>query len=327
MPRPWAKMSAFSYTALINFTPYPLLMLHPLLILHLMALMLGLSGTACAPTPPEAATTPPASARTSDDFGAYWFTGEAELNSYSLTQARYGAQHEGHAVLIFVTEDFSRTKQVKLDHGPAAGADRVPILKLNLTKNFLTGIYPYSLMTSVFSPLDRARDSYPLKVTATAQEWCGHVFTQLNLRENAYHMQGFSYFETEGDSEGQLPLTYLEDGFWTHIRLDPASLPQGEAQVIPGIMDSRLRHRDLQAQMADLSLNTEGSLSHYRIHYPATGRSLTIHFEAAFPHVITGWEEVTGGLTTQATRRQTIRSPYWEKHQPGDTTLRRTLGL
>jgi len=35
-------------------------------------------------------------------FGDYWYTGEAELTSYELKQSRYGEIHEGHAVLIFV---------------------------------------------------------------------------------------------------------------------------------------------------------------------------------------------------------------------------------
>nr|MBC8451166.1 hypothetical protein [Planctomycetota bacterium] len=57
-------------------------------------------------------------------------------------QARYGEVHAGQAVLIFVTEDLSRSKQVKLDSVAGAGDDRVPVLKLNLTKKFDTGVYP-----------------------------------------------------------------------------------------------------------------------------------------------------------------------------------------
>ena len=46
------------------------------------------------------------------NFNKYWYAGEAELNSYTLSQARYGENHEGEAVLIFVTEDFSKSKYV-----------------------------------------------------------------------------------------------------------------------------------------------------------------------------------------------------------------------
>ncbi|MDP7238046.1 MAG: hypothetical protein QGI34_15090, partial [Candidatus Latescibacteria bacterium] len=47
------------------------------------------------------AARPPAS------FGDYWYQGKAEITSYTLKQARYGEIHDGHVVLIFVTEDFS----------------------------------------------------------------------------------------------------------------------------------------------------------------------------------------------------------------------------
>ena len=40
-----------------------------------------------------------------DTFNAYWYTGLAEITSYSLEQARYGEIHKGSAVLIFVSEE------------------------------------------------------------------------------------------------------------------------------------------------------------------------------------------------------------------------------
>ena len=47
------------------------------------------------------------------DFNAYWYGGEAEITSYELEQVRYGEVHKGTSVLIFVTEPFSKKKQVK----------------------------------------------------------------------------------------------------------------------------------------------------------------------------------------------------------------------
>ena len=81
-------------------------------------------------------------------FKSYWYNGEAEITSFDLQQARYGHTYPGQAVMIFVTEDFSKAKQVKLDHPEEAGNDRINVLKLNLTKKFNTGIYPYSMMLS-----------------------------------------------------------------------------------------------------------------------------------------------------------------------------------
>ncbi|MEQ9230208.1 MAG: hypothetical protein RIF46_05960, partial [Cyclobacteriaceae bacterium] len=101
-------------------------------------------------------------------FNAYWSKGGAEITSYDLEQARYGEIHKGTAVTVFVTEPFSKSKQVKLDDYKSAGDDRVNVLKLNLTKKFLTGIYPYSMMLSTFSPLD---GSPMIKSSMTVQEW------------------------------------------------------------------------------------------------------------------------------------------------------------
>ncbi|MEL6639199.1 MAG: septum formation inhibitor Maf, partial [Bacteroidota bacterium] len=116
-------------------------------------------------------------------FDEYWYRGEAELNSYRLEQARYGEIHEGEAVLVFVTEPFSRTKQVKLDDPGLTPQDRVSVMKLNLTKKFYTGVYPYSIMQSTFTPIDWETFPNSLKVSTSTQEWCGHTFTQLNLND------------------------------------------------------------------------------------------------------------------------------------------------
>jgi hypothetical protein len=73
-------------------------------------------------------------------FKDYWYQGKAEITSYKLTQARYGGIYKGTAVNIFVTEDFLPEKQVKAD---AKNKANIPILKLNSTKNFVTGILSY----------------------------------------------------------------------------------------------------------------------------------------------------------------------------------------
>ena len=127
----------------------------------------------------------------------YWYNGTAELNRYTLQQARYGEMREGDAVLIFVTEDFLKDQQVKYEGGPRDGVSSV--LKMNATKKFWTGVYPYSLMTSVFTPINEIAPS--LKVTTTAQEWCGHSYSQLNLRGNRYEGVLHSYFMREGDRQ------------------------------------------------------------------------------------------------------------------------------
>ena len=113
----------------------------------------------------------------SEEFKGYWFNGEAEITSYKLDQSRYGESREGTAVLIYVTEEFLPEAQVKA----STKSDKtIPILKMNATKNFNTGIYPYSIMQSTFYPI--SNNQHAIKVSSSIQEWCGHVFTQIENR-------------------------------------------------------------------------------------------------------------------------------------------------
>jgi hypothetical protein len=70
---------------------------------------------------------------------------------------------------------------------------------MNFTQSFTTGIYPYSMMLSVFNPIEEGRIHQGLKATASVQEWCGHTFAQINKLEDGYLWRSFSYFESEGD--------------------------------------------------------------------------------------------------------------------------------
>lgn len=262
---------------------------------------------------------------------AYWNQGKAEISRYALSQNRYGDLHFGNAVLIFVSEPFSRSKQVKLDDYAKAGGDLVNVLKLNFTKNFLTGIYPYSLMLSTFTPADGV--SPVLKVTMTGQEWCGHVFGQLNNRGDHYELQDFSYFESEGDQKTTLPAKLLEDEIWSRIRLNPATLPIGKISVIPGALVARLMHVPQKVETADASLaEQEGDLNIYTLKYAGSDRALAISFKKAFPHSIVGWQETYTDfsgklLTTTAKLTKTILSDYWSKHNNSDRALRKELDL
>jgi hypothetical protein len=270
--------------------------------------------------------------RLPNDFANYWYAGKAEIASYDLQQSRYGEIHTGHAVLIFVTEDFSKSKQVKLDYPQNTPRDKVGVMKLNFTKKFNTGIYPYSMMQSVFTPIDR--NSYPntLKTTMSSQEWCGHTFTQLNLKKDKYGITSYSYFEQEGDQQLETVSALLEDEIWNLIRLDYKSLPVGEITIIPGIFHSRLLHKPLSITQANASLTEDGAAMNYQLVYPKESRSLHISFEKAFPHKILAWQETTKGLggktlTTKATLKKTLHTAYWSKNKNKHSHLRDSLGL
>ncbi|MDO6759190.1 septum formation inhibitor Maf [Tamlana sp. 2_MG-2023] len=261
----------------------------------------------------------------SSEFKKYWYAGEAEISSYKLEQARYGEIREGSAVLIFVTEDFLPQKQVKADH---QNAENVPILKLNATKNFNTGIYPYSIMQSVFYPI--SNNQHALKVSNSIQEWCGHVYAQLNNRAQ-FEITSHSYFEGEADEKFNLRKTVLENELWTQLRIDPKSLPVGELKIIPSLEFTRLKHVPLKAFQATASLNK----STYSIHYPELNRTLSITFNPEFPFDILSWEESFKSgfgqnaniLTTKATKLKTIKSAYWKKNNNENEKLRASLLL
>jgi len=284
---------------------------------------------ACSPAKVEFSTNLP------EEFKNYWYQGQAELNSYNLEQARYGTTHDGKAVLVFVTEDFSKKKQVKLDNPQQAGNDAVKVMKLNYTKKFNTGIYPYSMMKSVFTPVNQQEFPHSLKVTTSSQEWCGHTFTQLNLDGNSYDVLLRSYFESEGDREFSVNAALLEDEVWNMIRLNPEALPTGEIDIVPSTFYQRLSHTDINVAKANASVENNGETKTYTLDYPDLNRSVSIEFQAQFPHKIMGWEETYPSgfgenaqkLTTKATLDETIMLDYWTRNQPDDQILREKLNL
>lgn len=267
----------------------------------------------------------------SGEFKNYWYAGKAEVGSYNLTQSRYGEDRVGKAMMIFVTEDFSNSKQVKLDDPDKAGTDKVSVLKLNMTRNFVTGIYPYSMMLSAFTPVERNRNPHTLKLSMSSQEWCGQAYSQLNLRHKNYIISNHSYFENEADEELNLKVSWLEDELWNRIRLDPKSLPVGEVDIIPGLFFSRLNHVGLDREKASCSLEEAADFNTYLISYPTHKRSLAIVFEKTFPHRIRGWTEKQeqNGKTqiTTATLDKLLITDYWTKNKNEFLYLRDSLGL
>lgn len=272
----------------------------------------------------------------SQSFRNYWYNGQAEISRYSLDQAQYGSMNPGEAVLVFVTEDFRTDTQVKLESDAKDKATSV--LKLNSIRRFVTGIYDYSLYSSVFTPVNTNKYDHSLKVTMSAQDWCGQTYSQLNLIDGAYEVLGRSYFEKNATEDYSIDKAWLEDEFWTRLRLNPESLPIGEATVIPAAYAARLAGQKLMPTKATGSLTTyEGSafsgksLRQYAVNYPEAKREVRIVFESQFPHSIVGWEETYTSrgkvLTTRATLTETIRSDYWSHNAPADTTLRRQLGV
>jgi hypothetical protein len=273
-------------------------------------------------------------------FTAYWYQGLAELNHYEVQQARYGELRRADAMLIFVTEDFLKDRQVKREYYDESSRTRsLSVLKLNSSLQFLTGIYPYSVLTSVFTPVDFRNHPRSLKLTNTVQEWCGHTYTQFNLNESRYRVASHSYFEKEGDEAYELEGVWLEDELWTRVRIAPASMPVGEIRVIPGLQQARFLHRRPAVETAQASIRVfedkGDTLVNYTLDYRSYQRELVITFRKAFPHDIVAFESTyldgfgdrAKRLTTRGIRTQSVRLDYWTKNAVADSTSRKTLGL
>ena len=265
----------------------------------------------------------------SEEFKKYWYAGDAEITSYELEQSRYGEIRKGKAVLIYVTEPFLKDKQVKAEGN---NLDNIPVLKLNSTKNYLTGIYPYSIMSSSFYPV---KDSgHAIKVSFSAQEWCGQVYAQLNNREQ-FEIMSHSYFESEGDQQLKLEKNILENELWNKIRISPDELPVGEIKIIPSLEYIRLSHSKLKPYSATVTLTEKEGVKTYQINYPELDRMLKINFRSSFPYYIESWSDTFNSgfgtkakkMTSTGTKIKTLKTPYWRQNSNSYLPLRDTLGL
>ena len=260
----------------------------------------------------------------------YWYDGKAELSSYKLTQARYGETHEGTAVLVYVTEPFSKGFNTKADEDRK---DNVPVLKLNMTKKFNTGIYPYSMMNSTFFPLENGNAS--LKIASSLQEWCGMTYLEMK-NEETLKFNFDSYFEGFTFKDKAVEKELLEDDLWSLIRLNPELLPEGKVTLIPSMFFLRLRNRDVEAHTANIKLHKDaGGVNRYELTYPELERTLIIKFNDAFPHQILGWEETHYSgygeeknlQTSSAELMETVKTDYWNQNHNKDKHWRGKLGL
>ena len=269
----------------------------------------------------------------------YWTQGKAEVNVYSLSQNRYRENHSGQLVSIFVTEDFLTDKQVKNEYYKNKNSRW--ILKNIQVKKFATGVYDYSLLSAVFTPIDKNQYPKSFKLSASSQEWCGTIYTQLNLLSNAdYKVEHRSYFENEGDKTVRISKAFLEDEVFTVLRMNPSLLPKGAIQMIPSANYIQMKHLQLQSYRAIAVMNPykkkelNGSdLMEYKIVYNQLKRTIRIVFENKAPYKIMGWYETFPSAfdgkqrTTSAILKTQKMLSYWNQNRLKDQYLRDELGL
>ena len=271
-------------------------------------------------------------ARASDAFNARWSDGRAELSGYRATVNRYGELRPAELMLLYVTEPMSRRAWIKDD--AAAGDDRVGVIKLNASLKFQTGVYPYSVLTSVFSPVDRWRAEAfaPVKITLSVQEWCGHVFHAVWPGEDRFTAHILSYFASEGESreETVTPAGALyEDALLIQLRELDGPFANGRdwrGALVPSLWNARRAHRPLRpvdATIVRSRTTVDGAEVHrFEVRYADVSR--TIDVETAEPHRVLGWRSSDG---EEAHILRTARMPYWQLNHNGDERRREEFGL
>lgn len=282
-------------------------------------LLLALGGACARPLPAPSVELDPS-----------WYDGRAELASYEWRVSRYGEERRGEAVAILVTEPFSSTRHVKVE---ADDPQAVTVLKLNLMRDFRTGIYDYDTMLSTFV---RVSDLAPLKVAFSSAEWCGQVYEQLDLWGDRIEHRVHSYFEGESaDLQlGRPGDGLLEDELLVWLRgLGGAPLGPGESRLVPVLESSflrRLEHRPARWLEAVLARAPEpvtvevpdGSHAALRYEVRLPGRTGTFHVERAAPHRILAWRwERDGRMLEEARLVGSRRLAYWEHNGADDEPL------
>jgi len=268
----------------------------------------------------------------------YWSDGKAEVASYDLLQYRYGELRKGKLVQVMVPEDFLTDKQVKNESNKRKNSARV--LKRIETRQFNTGIYQYNMSTSSFTPVDNEKHGKSIKLSASSQEWCGSTYAQFNKKGDNYKATLHSYFEKEADQEKLIKNAFLEEEFYTLIRINPSDIAIGKLNIIPSQVVSRFLHLPLRSYSALISTGDysgkdfKGDNQQYlSIEYPELKRNLTIVYKSESPHLITGWIDsypspFTGEIqSSKAVLKTHIKQPYWNLNSTSDADWRGTLGL
>ena len=275
-------------------------------------------------------------------FDARWQDGRAELDGYRYSIVRYGELRQGQAVMIFVTEPWSESKRVKVEDASRTPADTFEALKLNLVRDFQTGIYDYNTMLSLFV---RTRDFSPVEVSFTSAEWCGHVYHKVRFDHDMVSEELRSYFEDEsGTRRHEVPKDGVpEDALFILLRgLKGDYIDRGgsrDIKLLSGMLESRLRHRSLAWTTARITRSSE------TVEVPAGTWTGAILYEVVLENGRRGrfWIEPGGdrrilkwtwtGVGANAEARETgeltgsVRTAYWKENALGDERLLRSLGL
>ena len=260
-------------------------------------------------------------------FSDYWMQGKAEISTYTVGQWLEGNMHTGQVTLLYMTEDFSKSKHTLLVKPSAHNEDVVRVMKMNLSKSFITGVSDHQVMTTVYAPVDYQLHSRAFKLSASCQDWSGQSYLQANYKGNRYEVMHYAN-SMEGDQSYSWMSSTLEDELWARIRIAPQTLPVGEIKIVPSAQSILLSKVDHKVFDATASLKDAGSTYSYEIEYKDAGRKMEIHFEKNFPHKILSWSESNGKeVLSSGKLNNTQLNDYWNYNQPKDSTMRKEIFL
>jgi len=274
-------------------------------------------------------------------FWSTWGDGQAELAGYDLSIPRYNQPRRGVAITIFVTETFSNSARVKADPGKHPPSDEFPVMKLNLVKDYQTGVYDYNEMTSSFvalQPVNGRAAGSPTKISFSRQEWCGNTYHQLLFDPKSIRAARHSYFD--GDADPQRELNYAPDGIaedammhWARGMAAPALNP-GQSRSLP-LLPALASQKSIEAAWITATLSR--SLKPQSITVPAGTfvvevmtirlpgkQSRTFYVEQAAPHRIVKWESSAG---ERGELLKSDRMKYWEMNPEGYEKALSRIGL
>jgi hypothetical protein len=275
-----------------------------------------------------------------DKFKSYWYDGNAEISTYVLSESRYNEMRDGKRVMVFVTEPLRLSTMIKPDIKLPEDS-MIRVIKLNDTREFVTGIYNYSVMTSVFMAVEDKsvfKNGDALKISFTGQEWCGTVFDRMIRSSNSYQGVLFSYFESEGEKRYTVDFKddiIPEENLWLTVReLTGIRMKEGEdktIQIIPSVWQRRKTHTAAKSVQAVLKKGSDtlcvtpaGKIKASAFYWAYGDKKTEVLVEAQYPRRIVSFTEPDG---THGKLLASIRTPYWKKNKNADLPLRKDLKL
>jgi hypothetical protein len=274
-----------------------------------------------------------------NQFDSLWYDGNAEISTYSLLESRYGEIRTGKRIMVFVTEPMRLSSHVKPDD-KLPDNEQIKVIKLNDLRKFTTGIYDYSVMTSVFAAVEKKQSfdlNATMKVAFSSQEWCGLVYDRYVRTPDKYEGVRYSYFDREGETTYSFPAASLEseENLWLRIReLNGAYLKEGESKtlhLIPARWIIRKTHVPTKTVEVVISKGKPevretalGKREVVEFKWTIDTASTVVYVESHYPHRIVEFRERDGSSGKLIASK---REPYWEQNRTKFDYLRKELGL